>query len=264
MIAGADRVIVLPAGQDDLVTWLADTIEGDGQASVIGVVGARGGAGASTLSAALSLCAARSSSVCLIDVDALSGGIELVMGSEDLEGLRWPDVALTEGRVGAAALRAALPCHRGVSVLSWSCGAVVPITTEIVRSMITATARSYDQVVIDLPRQLDPAALEALAAVDHVLVVTTDDVRSVAAASTVLPSVTAQATDVSTVVRTTQGRAAHPVTVATAMGLPLAGTVPTRRSVSRNIEEGLGPPRRGALMRRCQEILTAVRGPDAT
>ncbi len=261
--AGAERVIVLPAGQDDLVSWLADTVEGVGRACVIGVVGTRGGVGASTLSGALALCAARGARACLIDLDPLSGGLELVMGSEQVEGLRWSDVAVTEGRVGAAALRAALPCHRDVTLLSWSRGATAPISTSIVRSMVTAITRAFDVVVVDLPRSFEPAARETLAAVDHVLVIATDDVRSVAAASALLPTVAAYTTEVSAVVRTTPVRAAHPDSVASAMGLPLAGTVPTRRSVSRSIDEGLGPPRRGAMMRRCQEILATVRRPEA-
>ena len=45
----------------------------------------------------------------LVDADPWSGGIDLVVGSEDEPGLRWPDLALERGRIDMAALRQALP-----------------------------------------------------------------------------------------------------------------------------------------------------------
>ncbi len=259
---GADRVILLPAGQDDLVSWLADTVDGVAQARVIAVVGARGGVGASTFATSLAVCAARAGPVCLIDADPLSGGLELVLGSEDVEGLRWPEVSLSQGRFSASALRTALPNHRGVTLLSWSRGAASPVSATTMRSMVGAAGRSFADVVLDLPRVLDPAAVEAVAAAGHVLLVATNDVRSAAAASVLVPLVRAYAPDVSVVVRTTRAGAAAPETFAAAVRLRLAGTVPTRRSVTRSIDEGCGPPGRGVLMRRCGEILAGLRQPD--
>ena len=117
----ADHVVVVPDSEAALVDRLADTVDGGlDQATTIGVIGARGGAGASTVAAALGLTAARGGvRALLVDADALGGSLELVVGCESEPGLRWPDVASTQGRVGAAALRAALPSRDGLAVLSW-------------------------------------------------------------------------------------------------------------------------------------------------
>lgn len=253
---GAAKVVTLPEGQNWLVPWLSDMAEGGRAALVIGVVGARGGAGASTFASALAVRAARRRRACLIDTDPLGGGVELVLGSEDCEGLRWADVAVTHGHVGAAAFRAALPEHREVTVLSWGRGPASPVSAATMRTMLVAAGRSFDVVVIDLPRQPDVAAVEALTACDHLLVVATTDVRSVAAAS-VLPAVEA-GHDVRLVVRTGGAVGPVPESMAASLGITLAGVVPTRRSLARTIDIGLGPPRRGPLAARCDEILDAL------
>jgi secretion/DNA translocation related CpaE-like protein len=256
---GAERVLVLPDHQDELVGWMADAVEGTRRAHVIAVVAARGGAGASTLAVGLALAAARRGSVCLVDADPLSGGLELTLGSEDVAGLRWPEVVATEGRLGGATLRAALPHHRGVALLSWprgSSGAIPPAT---MRAVMAAVDRAFDHVLVDLCRVPDAATVEALGSASQTLVVATDDVRSVAAASTVLTAVVHHGPDPAAVVRTTPTGAASPEAMAEALGLPLAAVVPTRRAVGRRIDAGFGPPRRGVLTRRCAEILDDVR-----
>ena len=45
----------------------------------------------------------------LVDCDPLGGGLDLVLGAEDLGGLRWPGLDVGGGRVPATALHAALP-----------------------------------------------------------------------------------------------------------------------------------------------------------
>lgn len=254
---GAEQVIDVPAGQQTLVGWIGDTAEGTACAHMIGVVGARGGVGASTLATALALCAAHRGPTCLIDADPLSGGIELLLGSEDRGGLRWPELARTQGRIGAAALREALPKHRGVTVLSWARGSAAAIPVATMRSVLTAASRSFDVVVVDLPRALDAAAIEAVATADHVLLVATGDVRSVAAATAVLPGLTAHVADLQLVVRGTDSTATAE-SVAEALALPLACTLPTRRAIARDVEGGLGPPGRGAMMARCRDILDPI------
>ncbi len=57
---GADHVLVLPDGEQWLVDRIADVAEGVGRpALTVGVIGGRGGAGASTLACALAVTAAR-------------------------------------------------------------------------------------------------------------------------------------------------------------------------------------------------------------
>ncbi|HEY7043359.1 MAG TPA: septum site-determining protein Ssd [Nocardioidaceae bacterium] len=261
---GAMRVVRVSDGQDWLVAWLADTAEGVGGAEGIAVIGARGGAGASTIATTLALRAGRRARTCLIDADPLSGGLELLLGSEHREGLRWPDVAVTRGRIGAAAFRAALPSHRGVTVLSWAPGTTASLDAATMRCVLAAAARSSDVVVVDLPRRLDEAADEGLAACRHIVLVTTDDVRSVASASTVLARLGARAADVELVVRTVGAGGPAPEVIADSLGLQLAGVVPTRRCVARSIDDGLGPPGRGRLVSRCDTVLARLLTADAT
>ncbi|MGY0502746.1 septum site-determining protein Ssd [Nocardia sp. FBN12] len=124
---GAERVLALPSGAVALVEQFAEHAESrTGEGIVVAVAGAGGGAGASTLAAAIALRGAarrvRRDTV-LIDGAPLDGGIDLVLGMENVPGLRWPDLVIEDGRVSAAALHNALPtASAGLAVLS--CGRV--------------------------------------------------------------------------------------------------------------------------------------------
>src|SRR4051812_19216223 len=120
---GAEHVVSLPDGEDWLVGALADADPGGdtgraGQGRVVAVVGGRGGAGASVLAVAVAGRArTRGTRVLLVDCDPLGGGLDLVAGAEELEGLRWGGLALGDGgggRVAAASLHEALPPPDGL------------------------------------------------------------------------------------------------------------------------------------------------------
>ena len=103
---GAGHVVFLPDAETWLVGWLSDRADlragrrSLGVGTVVGVVGGRGGGGASTLAVALGLAAARQgASVMLVEADPLGGGLDLMLGLEHAEGLRWPDLAGSRGRV---------------------------------------------------------------------------------------------------------------------------------------------------------------------
>ncbi len=255
---GAARVVRLPTDQEWLIRWLGDASDGAGAARVVGLVGAGGGAGASTLATALAVRSARQRQTCLIDADPLSGGIELVLGSEHRDGLRWSDIAVTVGHVGSAAFRAALPEHRGVTVLSWARGASAPVEPTTMRRILDAASRSFELIVLDLPRRWDDAAAEALHLCQHVLVVATADVRCAAATAALLPSLERHAAGLHLVVRTAKTSAISPESMADSLRLPLAAVLPTRRGVARSIADGLGPPGTGALMARCDRLLNRL------
>lgn len=108
---GVENVVHLPGSESWLVDRMADAAEGDEQQAVtVCVLGGRGGAGASTLAAALALTGSRNGlRTLLIDGDPLGGGLDLVLGSEDVSGSRWSDFVGTRGRVSGPALRSALP-----------------------------------------------------------------------------------------------------------------------------------------------------------
>ena len=118
---GARHVFTLPGQAGDLVRALSRLGEaagpGRGHGPVAAVTGGRGGAGASLFAAAMALSATGS---LLVDLDASGGGIDLLVGAEAVSGLRWPDIAVQDGRLSWSAVRDALPLHRGMSVLSAS------------------------------------------------------------------------------------------------------------------------------------------------
>ncbi|GGK04292.1 hypothetical protein GCM10011583_40020 [Streptomyces camponoticapitis] len=108
---GADCVLRLPDAESWLVDRIADVVEGVGrQALTVGVIGGRGGAGASTLACALAVTAARQGlRTMLIDGDPLGGGLDVLLGGERAEGRRWPDFAASKGRVAGARWRSHCP-----------------------------------------------------------------------------------------------------------------------------------------------------------
>jgi secretion/DNA translocation related CpaE-like protein len=136
----------------------------EGPLAVVG--GSCGGAGASTLAASLALAAAKASSVLLVDADPWGGGLDLVLGAERCEGLRWPDLLQLHGRVSGEALLAALPEVGGVSVLAAGRGSVADLPEEALVAAVEAARGEGWPVVVDVPR---PGAGGAARAVEVVL-----------------------------------------------------------------------------------------------
>lgn len=234
---GAEQVVILPEGEAWLTERLADAAEGPrGAGRTVCVVGGRGGAGASTLAAALGVTAAnRGIPTTLIDGDPLGGGLDLLLGEEHAEGVRWPDLADVQGPVSAAAMRRALPRFGPLSLLSWDRGQVLRVAPEAMRVALASARRGSDLVVVDLPRQHpDLAAEPALATGGPVLLVVPADVRSVAAAQRVAASLADHAADLRVVVRGPSPSELSPHMIAASLGLPLVGAVrPEPRRTSR-------------------------------
>ena len=82
--------------------------------------GRSGGAGASTLAAALAQHARDAGSrAVLVDLDPLGGGLDLMLGAETATGARWDELAGITGRVDDRVLLDALPSADGLPLLSW-------------------------------------------------------------------------------------------------------------------------------------------------
>jgi secretion/DNA translocation related CpaE-like protein len=263
----ADTAVPLPHAQSWLVNRLGETTDAaEGDGLVIAVVGGRGGAGATTLATVLALTGVdlglRS---LLIDADPLGGGIDLALGCEGCVGLRWPDLTAAGGRVSGAALLDALPSVHGLSVLSAGRGDALTVAAPAMRSVTAAAARISDLVVIDLPRHLDDAAEEALAAATVTLMVVPAEVRAVAAAGRVAVAVGLTAADVRVVVRGPAPAGLNASVVADTLGLPLAGWLRAEPRLDETFERG-HPPGRSAkspAAALCRELLTdlaVVRG----
>lgn len=268
---GAEHVIALPDAESWLVAALAEAAEGRHRGgSVLAVVGGRGGAGASVLAAAVGITAARDGErTLLVDCDPLGGGLDLVLGAEDLDGLRWPGIGLAGGRVPAAALHAALPAPvvpgrgRGqapgqLAVLSCDRSANAP-TSAAVSSVIDAGRRSGETVVCDLPRYPTDAAVAALSTADLIVLVVPADVRSCAAGARVAEVVAEHGSAVRLVVRGPAPGGVDGAEVARALGLPLLATMRPEPGLARALERGCAPARAtGPLAGAARTVLSAL------
>ncbi|MGW7449914.1 septum site-determining protein Ssd [Streptomyces sp. NPDC054787] len=262
---GAEEVLRLPDAESRLVDRIADVVEGAGRpALAVGVIGGSGGAGASTLACALAVRAARAGErTILIDGDPLGGGMDVLLGGESAEGLRWPDFAGSRGRVGAGALEESLPEMHALRVLSWDRGDRVVVPPAAIRSVVAAARRRGGVVVVDLPRRVDEAVAEVLAQLDLVLMVVPGELRAVAAAGRVAARVRMVARDVRVVVRGRCPAGLDPEAVARLLGAPLAGEVPVEVGLPGRVAEGEPPGAqgRGALARFCDGFWQRALGP---
>ena len=148
---------------------------------VIGVIGGSGSVGASTFAAVLTSVAAHG---VLIDLDPVGGGIDVLLGIDDLPGARWSGLRVGGGYLDPAALADGLPRWRSASVLA----ADEPPDPDAVAQVAEAAAE-LGPVVFDLPRAPSPLREAGLACCDLcVLVAAATDVRTLVAARAVLRS----------------------------------------------------------------------------
>ena len=259
---GAEHVVFLPDAEAWLVERLAQAREGGAdRAHVVGVVGARGGAGSTTLAAALAVTAVgRGSRTLLVDLDPLGGGIDLALGAEGERGLRWPDLARARGRLNGTSMCEALPRVGELSVLAWDRGADVEVPLEAARSVLDAAARACDVVVVDLPRSAGPGAVHAAVAAAEVLLVVPAEVRAVAAGERVLRSYRPLARGVRAVVRGPAPTGLGADAVCEALGLELAGELRPEPRLGPALDRGQPPGRdgRGPLAVLCAALLGAA------
>jgi Mrp family chromosome partitioning ATPase len=283
----AEFVACLPAAQDWLLARLADTAAGEPRGRVLGVVGGRGGAGASTLAVALAVTGVRVGlSTLLIDADPMGGGIDLALGWEGVEGLRWPALAGASGRIDPGLLTRALPGRGPLTVLSWArgseSGARAPILAETrpwmladawdlspvppreepgqAESMIAALdagRRAADLVVLDLPRYPDLAAAAGIAAAYRIFVVVPAELRATAAALAVVDRYRQHGSELAAVVRGPAPGGLRADQVAAAVGLPLAGQLRAEPGLATALERGVAPAGsgRGPLAELCRTLL---------
>jgi len=255
---GAEHVVLLPDGEAWLVDRFTDVAEGGAEAFTIAVVGGRGGAGATVLAASLAVASVRRGTrTMLVDGDPLGGGIDLVVGGEDRAGLRWPDLVATRGRVGADALRSALPQVDDLRVLSWDRSDSLRIPGATMREVLAAGRRGSDLVVVDLPRRVDAAVEETLMHATTTLLVVPAEIRATAAAARVAAALTLVCGDVRVVVRGPAPSGLDGAVIAASLGLPLAGELAAEPRLAEALERGEPPGRRvrGPLARFCDRFL---------
>ncbi|MBB5153992.1 septum site-determining protein Ssd [Saccharopolyspora phatthalungensis] len=267
---GAEHVLEMPADEAGLIELLADAADVPAQGGrVLAVLGGCGGAGASVLATAAAVVAARGGErSLLVDCDPLGGGVDLAVGAEATDGLRWSGLAVNAGRLAASALHEALPKRRigsgAITVLSCDRdGPSTGLTPEAVRAVVGAGRRAGDTVVCDLPRSLPAAAAAGLRQADLAVVVVPAEVRACAAAARAVASIREHAAGpIRLVVRGPAPGGLRAADVARAVGEEVLTVMRPQPRLPAVLDRGgfttTGPTRRGPVTRAAQEVLTAL------
>ena len=258
---GAERVAVLPEDEAWLLSRSAAAAQTPADRGwLVAVGGSCGGAGASTLAAAVALAAAPG--VVLVDADPWGAGLDLLLGAERAEGLRWPELSGLRGRVDGDALMAALPEVGGVHVLAASRSSPAPVPDEALTAVIEAARAGGRPVVVDLPRQGPggaPATESVLADADLVVLVVPARLRAATAARLLVEAPGSGWSGARLVVRQVAGGLSRDE-VADVVGRPVLGDLPHDRSVVPRGERGEPPAvsPRAPLGRLAHLVLHAV------
>ncbi|WP_291758008.1 pilus assembly protein FlpE [Cellulomonas sp. 73-145] len=226
------------------------------RAAVVGVVGARGGAGTSTLAALTAARLARRTSTVLADLDCRGGGLDVTVGVEDADGARWPELAGARGDVPGEDVLALLPRWGGCAVLSADRDGSDP-DPGLVTDVLHALTGVVGAIVLDLPRGGASAGAAVLGACDVVVVVARRDLRSVAGTLAVRPRLAAAGTSAGLVVL---GRGPGGLSVAelsAAVDLPVLWAGGTTRRLARAAERGVLPSR-GTAVRAARAVAAQV------
>lgn len=262
---GAQHVAVLPDAETWLVGALADAVESPADPGrVLAVLGGRGGAGASVFATAVAVAVAESGGhAMLVDCDALGGGLDLALGAESMDGLRWSGLALGGGRVPAAALHAALPTPRlggrgGLTVLSCDRDGPGPDGVAV-RTVCDAGRRAGETVVCDVPRYPCEPGTAALETADLVVLVVPAEVRACAAAATVAARVLRYGVALQLVVRGPAPGGITPSDVSRALDLPMLTAMRPQPGLASALDRGAVPGRsRGPLATAARQVLAVL------
>ncbi|MFE9246953.1 septum site-determining protein Ssd [Nocardiopsis sp. NPDC006938] len=261
-----DGVYLLPRDEAALVDLLSSVTD-RAPAPVVSVVGGRGGAGASLLSAALSLAGERAGlATALLDADPLGCGPDVYLGCDHAAPQArtgWGDLVRQRGRLPWRTLRDGLPRVGRVDVLTWARGTSTeqgrPLPVGAARAVLDSARRGTDLVVADLPRSFDPGTAVFLNHSALVLVVVPADVYSVVSAARMTPRLRQEATRVRVVVRGARGGLSTGV-VTTTLGVELGADLPPEPGLSRALRVGEVPARhpRSPLARYADRVVAAL------
>ena len=241
--------------------------------NVIAFVPASGGVGSSTLAVAVAVrAAAAGRSVVAVDLDRVSGCLDVVFGLEQEPGWRWPELADVAGLVDGLGLADELPVSCGVAVLSGSGGAgwAWPAAdegdgaggwAESLPDVVAGLADAHDLTVLDLSR--DPSVLAGVALlVDAVVVVSGTQVPQLCATSAVVTGVRGLLRRLRDAGRSWDAEPLLPIEpwvvlrgdriepdledlVVDGLDVPLVATIGDDRRLASEVTEGLPPGARG-------------------
>ncbi|HEY7721911.1 MAG TPA: hypothetical protein VIB11_08750 [Pedococcus sp.] len=223
---------------------------------VVGVLGSSGGLGASTLTVALALVAARrGASAVAVDADLAGGGLDVTACAEHLPGLRWGDLVQARGVIDGQALLAELPAVAGARVLAVGPPGAGPPDPSLVSGVLASLRAEADLVVVDLPPH--SATEQSLPLCDAVVVLAGVRARHLADTTAVVTRAMRHCADLWLVVRA-GGRSSELSDVLAAhLDLPLVGNWPEDHRVCADAERGRPPGEqpRSRLSLLCERLL---------
>jgi secretion/DNA translocation related CpaE-like protein len=255
---------------------MARTERATAGAGVVGVVGARGGAGATVTAAVLAAELARRGTAVLVETGP-GPSVDTLLGLEAHPGLRWPDLTGAIGSVDAALLAGNLMRWRGCSVLPTDDARPGPPPAAVVPDVLTALTAAHTSVVLDLDRAdvlaaaragagpdagddtEDASATTLVAACRTVLVVVPRDVLAVAGARLLRDALVTPGRRVGLVTRGPAPGGLGPADVARATDLPVVASLPRARELGGALDRGVGPvlpPAAARVVARLAERLT--------
>lgn len=204
-------------------------------AVLIGVVGARGGLGASTLVGLLAAEMGRRTSAVAVDL-APGGGLDVVLGLEAQTGPRWPDLLGAADAPGDK-LVDALPRWGATAVLSADRLRPSPRPEDVLETI----AQAAGVIVFDLSRADLEKRWFPLSRCDHLLVLVGRDIGSVAGGVALLRQIPE---NVSRAGLVTRSGALSIAEVSETLRQPVLAQIPNQRSLPAGAERGLLLPGR--------------------
>lgn len=256
-LAGYPDEFVLPRDEVALGVALRESQDAD-RARVIGVIGAGGGLGASTLAAVVARASReRGWDTALLDADPLPGACAEMLALDDAVGLRWADLARADAPLVGERLADGLPRWHDVRVLGGDeRGGPGDGAAE---SALAALRAAVDVLVVDLPRSAWAGGGLAAACEDLVIVTGAEPASLVALRALGAGEAPPGQRRWLAVRRRGRGGCASEQ-VAHAAGLPLLGTLGDERGLADAIAVGDGPwlGARGPLRRMAARIVATV------
>ncbi|GAA1150932.1 hypothetical protein [Nesterenkonia lutea] len=234
--------VPLPAAETWLAQELGEAVLDRSPGRVVAVLGALGGAGASTVSylAAAEL-AVRGASVVLLDADPAPGAGIAALGTGPGNGVGngvdgaaavgWEELGALDGEISAAQLGAALPVTEGIHLVTGAPGR--DVRRRMLEPVACSARRAFDWVIVDAARE--PETVQTLRHhLDQLLVVAPCSARGAKAARQVkhlcaeLP--------LGLVANGLSQIGWSPPEVSDAAEVPLAGDIPEQRWLRRESE----------------------------
>ncbi|NNG38029.1 hypothetical protein HJ588_01895 [Flexivirga sp. ID2601S] len=220
----------------------------------VAVVGGGCGAGATTLACGLAVRAhAARRTVVAVDADPAGGGLDVALGIETEQGVRWPELQGAAGALDGARLIERLPADRdGLAVLShgrqWR-----PMPGALTAGALDALAEVSELVVVDVGRSLPEEQLaEVLDRCRAVLLVARGTATGLAAAGATVDRL---GVPVQLVVRDLPARLS--AEVGQSLGVPVVTAIASDRRLEADAARGVPPGarERSDFAGRCDEIL---------